>query len=86
MTETANAAWKLDALCQELELLALFGVDPAQEQAALKKAIAVLRAYDALAEMIFHRAGCNVFRIGQENCNCGVEAAQKAVSDALEGK
>jgi hypothetical protein len=82
---------KLDELCQELDLLALVSLAPWP----LRKAIAVLRAFDNLAEYVEHGPAClyaeerghtELDSILYTDCTCGVRAAQQAVADALEGK
>ena len=83
------SASKLEVLCADLELLGLFGVDPNQVQVKLAQAVALLRAFDELAEYALHSLSppCPVLVFPRiADCTCGLSAAQKKIAAILEGQ
>ena len=86
------SASKLDTLCDGLLEVRDVGVKSGAGLWAvpdLERAVALLRAFDELAEYALHRAACDALIAprGMTNpCTCGLSAAQKKIADILEGQ
>ena len=77
---------KLNILCAELGTIAR---TYQHFEGTARRAVALLRAFDELAEYALHRAACDALIAprGMTNpCTCGLSAAQKKIADILEGQ